>query len=183
MNQKCPSSTLTVNPSQMFDLTQTSYTYNKKQNLQFKKQCNLKPTTAFGQGAARPFPVPRPEAVLLSCHLSRRNSWRSKSIEGPMTIDDHLWLVGGWATPLKNTNQLGWLFPVDGKIKHVPNHQPDDHCLSLIHFVEFPCFVMCPGFCWCKLPPSMVQYSEFPTKFGMHWGFFADSPSRCALNL
>ena len=33
-------------------------------------------------------------------------------------------LVGGWATPLKNMSQLGWLFPVYGKIKHVPNHQP-----------------------------------------------------------
>ena len=33
-------------------------------------------------------------------------------------------LVGGWATPLKNISQLGWLFPIYGQIKHVPNHQP-----------------------------------------------------------
>ena len=33
-------------------------------------------------------------------------------------------LVGGWATPLKNISQLGWLFPIYGKIKNVPNHQP-----------------------------------------------------------
>ena len=26
-------------------------------------------------------------------------------------------LVGGWATPLKNISQLGWLFPIYGKIK------------------------------------------------------------------
>ena len=32
------------------------------------------------------------------------------------------WLVV-W-TPLKNISQLGWLFPIYGKIKHVPNHQP-----------------------------------------------------------
>ena len=32
------------------------------------------------------------------------------------------WLVL-W-TPLKNISQLGWLFPIYGKIKHVPNHQP-----------------------------------------------------------
>ena len=28
------------------------------------------------------------------------------------------WLVGGWATPLKNISQLGWLFPIYGKIKN-----------------------------------------------------------------
>ena len=27
-------------------------------------------------------------------------------------------------TPLKNISQLGWLFPIYGKIKNVPNHQP-----------------------------------------------------------
>ena len=32
------------------------------------------------------------------------------------------WLV--FSTPLKNISQLGWLFPIYGKIKHVPNHQP-----------------------------------------------------------
>ena len=35
----------------------------------------------------------------------------------------HVWLVV-W-TPLKNISQLGWLFPIYGKIKDVPNHQPD----------------------------------------------------------
>jgi hypothetical protein len=33
-----------------------------------------------------------------------------------------IWLVV--STPLKNISQLGWLFPIYGKIKHVPNHQP-----------------------------------------------------------
>ena len=33
-------------------------------------------------------------------------------------------LVGGF-NPLKNISQLGWLFPIYGKIKNVPNHQPD----------------------------------------------------------
>ena len=28
-------------------------------------------------------------------------------------------------TPLKNISQLGWLFPIYGKIKKIPNHQPD----------------------------------------------------------
>ena len=34
------------------------------------------------------------------------------------------WLVV--STPLKNISQLGLLFPVYGKIKNVPNHQPGD---------------------------------------------------------
>ena len=33
-------------------------------------------------------------------------------------------LVGGKPTLLKNISQLGWLFPIYGKIKHVTNHQP-----------------------------------------------------------
>ena len=33
------------------------------------------------------------------------------------------WLVV-W-TPLKNISHLGWLFPIYGKIKNGPNHQPD----------------------------------------------------------
>ena len=35
--------------------------------------------------------------------------------------------MGNWlvvSTPLKNISQLGWLFPIYGKIKNVPNHQP-----------------------------------------------------------
>jgi len=32
-------------------------------------------------------------------------------------------LVRGF-NPLKNVSQLGLLFPIYGKIKHVPNHQP-----------------------------------------------------------
>ena len=37
----------------------------------------------------------------------------------------HIWLV--ISTPLKNISQLGWLFPIYGKIKYIPNHQPDIH--------------------------------------------------------
>ena len=40
-------------------------------------------------------------------------------------ITCHIWLVV--STPLKNISQLGWLFPIYGKIIiiHVPNTQPD----------------------------------------------------------
>lgn len=40
-------------------------------------------------------------------------------------IDTKIWLVV-W-TPLKNISQLGWLFPIHGIIKHVPNHQPAEN--------------------------------------------------------
>ena len=44
--------------------------------------------------------------------LSRSPEWAKK-----------YWLVV-W-TPLKNISQLGWLFPIYGKIENVPNHQPE----------------------------------------------------------
>ena len=36
----------------------------------------------------------------------------------------YIWLVV-YLPLLKNISQLGWLFPIYGKIKNVPNHQPD----------------------------------------------------------
>ena len=36
---------------------------------------------------------------------------------------NHLWLVV--STPLNNISHLGWFFPIYGKIKYVPKHQPD----------------------------------------------------------
>ena len=43
----------------------------------------------------------------------------------PVRPHDYLWLVGG-LNPEQYENQLGWLFPIDGKIENVPNHQPDN---------------------------------------------------------
>ena len=40
-----------------------------------------------------------------------------------MARPKHIWLVV--STPVKNINQLGGLFPTYGKMKNVPNHQPD----------------------------------------------------------
>ena len=48
--------------------------------------------------------------------------------------------AGWWFQPLwKNISQLGWLFPIDGTIKHVPNHQPESVCCCLfsIYFVVY----------------------------------------------
>ena len=44
---------------------------------------------------------------------------------------DQLWLVGGWATPLKNINQWEGLSHILWKIKNVPNHQPGEYYKSL----------------------------------------------------
>ena len=37
--------------------------------------------------------------------------------------------LGGIPTHLKNISQLGWLFPIRGKINNVPNHQPGKSCV------------------------------------------------------
>ena len=47
--------------------------------------------------------------------LTRRMGWKTAPNIG--------WLVV--STPLKNISQLGWLVPIYGKMKNVPNHQPD----------------------------------------------------------
>ena len=56
-------------------------------------------------------------------------------------------LVGGWLTPPKNISQLGWLFPIYGKLKNVPNNQPEVDAASsftpsfvLAHEAKFPQF-------------------------------------------
>ena len=43
-----------------------------------------------------------------------------------------IWLVV--STHLKNISQLGWLVPIYGKIKHVPNHQPENNNPDLVEF-------------------------------------------------
>ena len=54
--------------------------------------------------------------------LGRYKGCAKHSMFGFTRID---WLV---VSPhLKNISQLGWFFPLYGKIQHVPNHQPDTH--------------------------------------------------------
>ena len=49
-------------------------------------------------------------------------------------------LIGWWflPTPLKNMGQLGWLFPIYGKITHIPNHQDftDPFVVSCFHSIS-----------------------------------------------
>ena len=53
--------------------------------------------------------------------------WKVKNISTTNQFLSYLVLYSIWLvvwTPLKNISQLGWLFPIYGKIKNVPNHQP-----------------------------------------------------------
>ena len=74
------------------------------------------------------------------------------------------WLVV-W-TPLKNISQLGWLFPIYGKIRNVPNHQPG---VSIPESSPF-----CPGHCkfgklqnrgLCTFPGIIIQNNSGATQF------------------
>ena len=67
---------------------------------------------------------------------------------------EHLWLVV-W-TPLKNISQLGLLLPIYGKIKNVPNHQPD-------LLLRFQASVFCP-----RGGPTRIRIEK-----GQHWKFIA----------
>ena len=61
-------------------------------------------------------------------------------------ITIHNWLVV-W-TPLKNISQLGWSFPICGKIKNVPNHQPDNYECSPWNLDEFGDPISAWPKCW-----------------------------------
>ena len=57
---------------------------------------------------------------------------KSKSFETtkPGRMDgtkQHTHTPGWWFQPLWKNSQSGWLFPLYGKIKNVPNYQPDTH--------------------------------------------------------
>jgi len=57
------------------------------------------------------------------------------------------WLV--LSTPLKHISQLGWLFPIYGKITNAPNHQPVEFwsstCRILQSAILGTCFTNKPG--------------------------------------
>ena len=48
--------------------------------------------------------------------------------------EHHDWLVV--SIPLKNIGQLGWFFPIYGKIKNVPNHQPI-YIYNILHYIPW----------------------------------------------
>ena len=74
----------------------------------------------------------------------------------PWSACSKAYLVGSWATPLKNVryiSQLGSLFPIYGKIKNVPNHQPV--------YIYAEAYTCCPPvFCFYTLPSCLSPASE-----------------------
>ena len=81
-------------------------------------------------------------------------------------------LVGGWPTPLKNMkvrSQLGWLFPIYGKIKNDPNHQPGRHFIlvmvSLSMLNDHDCFFVPHSGSSGTWGACISQYWEYVGKF------------------
>ena len=63
--------------------------------------------------------------------ISSTCTWRKQSNTKWGQIEMRDWLVV--STPLKilvSWDMLGWLFPICGKIKTIPNHQPDEICCN-----------------------------------------------------
>ena len=81
------------------------------------------------------------------------------------------WLVV--STPLKNTSQLGWLFHILWKIKHVPNHQPDQeveirHSFGRLGREEnFPAWNLFRG---TKYQGGLLQYMMCVSTVGIQSG-------------
>ena len=76
------------------------------------------------------------------------------------------WLVV-W-TPLKNISHLGWLFPIYGKIKNVPNHQPVKYSwvgfdtllkVASIYIFLGGCMIQ-EGLSWSPYVPCMLAIRE-----------------------
>ena len=61
------------------------------------------------------------------------------------------------STPLKNISQLGCLLPIYGKIKNVPNHQPDSY---------YECICESPlSRCWAPPGDVKVEISHGPHEY------------------
>ena len=78
------------------------------------------------------------------------------------------WLVV--STPLKNIRQLGLLFPIYGKIKNVPNHQPVFYCWQIysvtsMHscFNSKPCEESTASKCCSRMLHVWYIYNFLPT--------------------
>jgi len=85
------------------------------------------------------------------------------------------------STPLKKISQLGLLFPIYGKIKNDPNHQP----VIVEMFVDigsFPACLLVPPFYWSNpgflfvASPNPQKNIGFLSENDDLWCFFGGSP-------
>ena len=83
--------------------------------------------------------------------LSFAKTAKTTSLTGARCTVCNYLLVGGFNSSEKYESQLGWLFPIYGKIKNVPNHQPDS--MYLIYYLSL---AVGSGSWWhhhCELAP------------------------------
>ena len=91
-------------------------------------------------GAARGDATATGEADAASGHGLRRGDHQTGDVPMyPSTVNNQYntslnWLVGQGHPSEKYESQLGGLFPIYGKIKHVPNHQPEQQEISTTTF-------------------------------------------------
>ena len=62
------------------------------------------------------------EKIMINWWIWEYPFFRTDSVSSNKNKQHFYWLVV--STHLKNISQLGWLVPIYGKIKNVPNHQP-----------------------------------------------------------
>ena len=118
-------------------------------------------------------------AAFLSSGMDHAPPCTAKTIGAPGISGYHgiseyiLILVGGWATPMKNISQLGWLFPIYiyGKIKNVWNHQLlmlSDAQIS--YFCSIQMYIPCLRPCWIILVTIFTTSVDTPgAKIGNVW--------------
>ena len=116
-------------------------------------------TSAWGEGQLLIFRHPWPRAWQRYGYLIYANLSCGFKFQPILKITSgsriYNWLVG-W-TPLKNISQLGWWkFPIYGKIKNVPNHQP----VNVVYNLGKPRFLVDrPGL--TSYPPSPAHRFDF----------------------
>ena len=98
-------------------------------------RCSCMETGSRKSGRRFPKKTPAKQSLFPLWQVSCKPlGWFIQIIAGNISTTVGDWLVV-W-TPLKNISQLGWLFPIYGKIKHVPNHQPGEYELPGIDFIR-----------------------------------------------
>ena len=119
----------------------------------------------FGRQLGTFLPEPSPSCNLTACHafnhrFSERypgvysyKMWKTQESRGKRSslqedkssTNRHVFLVGGWASPLKNlSSSVGIIIPNIRGNNNVPNHQPDSHVATAKEQHVFGCFSLSP---------------------------------------
>ena len=100
-------------------------------------------------------PFDRPRAKRRTIRASRwAGDSRASSQRNPIDHQTDGWKNGMFiwlvvSTPLKNISQVGWLFPIYGQMKNVPNHQSVmDVYHQLVVWILQPCLAYQSCECW-----------------------------------